>query len=704
MIDEHASVFGVSPGDGSGKGFAFIPVFAVVSDGRLTPIVNPKEAFPTDGNFFVNPDNWLPPRDTPGIWRVRRSREARAGERKAEFSADGRGHPGAFEIIDVAVGSAKPLEVRELLTEGVRIGHVASSPVLVRLTDGTIVGPIRCESLTAPGPPGIFCRSDAFVDLLSRWDEIELLAPFKVPSYKMSRIFSGYLNLPPRSGEYDCATLSEATRIVLKSARVLAAAQPRLTKKQIDAISTALQEVGDAERVQARMPAVKRALTAAASASSESAELMDFLLSQESVMAQLASYRASVRQEELERLVREKAATFEQLKSVQAEVTRATQELVDLQSKAEEKRVLALADADRTVEAVRERIERARQHSVELLSTVELLRPFLVQAIGAPASSALPPAALNLSASPVGGGSEPSPVGSLAELQSRVQQALRTVSILGNAAERLSREVCAALLAGQVPMFRGSLATAVARVCARALGGGGEARRVEIPIGLTESARLLEVFEKTDQESRANGRMAVLLLEGLNVGAVEAYGAGLLARVIERQLTGLPADDSVLVLGTLTDPPSGLPVGESTLALGPVFDTDLLSLAHTPLASPGIDGTLSQANWSGWIGSEKGIAGDSEDVERLCSLAGGGRNVAWRRGVTRAYQTLEQMPHSSSTTLQSLVYGWLLTRMELAARVDDDFLTALNEGKVDGAVADSRIERWEARIRLRQVE
>jgi len=131
-----------------------------------------------------------------------------------------------------------------------------------------------------------------------------------------------------------------------------------------------------------------------------------------------------------------------------------------------------------------------------------------------------------------------------------LEKNLTSLGLLNVSARPLAREVLVAAPLGQLLLFCGSLAEAIAEACAVSL-TGDEPKRVSVTIGSTGPLAWPDEF--------VHGTGAVLI-HGVNRSCLSSYGDPLRKLLTDRVL-GRPVGQLPLLLGTLLDGPSTLPLG-----------------------------------------------------------------------------------------------------------------------------------------------
>lgn len=721
------TIFGISPRQAYNRHYAFVDVVATLVNRRLLPVTNPIEEFPSRGNVHVDESFWIPPVGTGALWRVRRTDEP--GERTAEFSAIARGRPGPLEIISVPVVSATPDTVREFLVSGVTLGYAPADTLLIELDDGVVIGPVKCEPLTTPGAEGFRCRPDAFAELLLRWDTIQVLEPFPVREYR--RIFTSYLDLPASAGWYDAAEFGDCVRAVVKYAAPALGDPPFLTRRQLVQLSRALSDAQFPEKLSARARRVAAALESAALTRDQLDAVIPAALANETVKRELDEVRAQVRAEEAARVSDEEAAARRRIAELKKSAKDVEAKLVQLHKQVVAAEREGAAAAERVVEQIRQRFAEAANDPAGVLASVALLRPFLAPAIppipadsndgphapiggsgtGSASRERTPSRALvvarldnrealvsgDLSSSAVIG-EDPS---TAVQLCARLADELRANGLVVGSARLVARDVIAAGLAGQMPVFAGSIATLVASTCAVSCAGGA-AQVLRVPVGLLDDSGFRDCLDETILRTRGSETLSALVVEGLNRSAFEVYGEALREMVAERVMGIRDRAPALVVLGTLATGPAALPATPALCELGPIIDTDTLTLS-TAVTGPAPHGQrVSSSLWRTWATGARRIEAGSSDISALCSAMAGEESLLWKRVVAVAHACLQALADASpvGTPAQALVAGWLLPRAAAAGVPPSAYEAALRDAgvAVSGTEVDPRVTKLLARL------
>lgn len=230
---------------------------------------------------------------------------------------------------------------------------------------------------------------------------------------------------------------------------------------------------------------------------------------------------------------------------------------------------------------------------------------------------------------------------------------LQATGIAKGASITSARLVVAALIAGQIVQFSGSLADLVADSVAAAI-GGPIFHEWRVPVGLLSDEAAADCVEIVSESS------SCLLLKGANLSAFEVYGAAIRDVVIRRQFLGSSCGDFALI-ASWAQGPAAFPDGGTLAELGPVLDTDTLPMRGMSAKLPQLRyGRLAKEAWIQVDGLETddSIAVTSDMRELLREIGFEGGNL-WSRVASRAYTNLRAMPGGKPEgDLHSLLVSW----------------------------------------------
>lgn len=230
---------------------------------------------------------------------------------------------------------------------------------------------------------------------------------------------------------------------------------------------------------------------------------------------------------------------------------------------------------------------------------------------------------------------------------------LQATGIAKGAAISTARQIVAALIAGQIIQFSGSLADLVADSVAAAI-GGPIFHEWRVPVGLLSDEAASDCVEIVAESS------SCLLLKGANLSAFEVYGAAIRDVVVRRQFIA-PSYGGFALIASWAQGPAAFPDGGTLAELGPVLNTDTLPMRGMSAKLPQLRyGSLAKEAWTQVDGLDidEPMSVTSE-VRELLSEVGFEGGSLWNRVVSRAYTTLRAMPGGKPEgDLHSLLVSW----------------------------------------------
>jgi hypothetical protein len=677
VTSDNGSVFGISLGTWANKDFGFVEVLATVQGDDVIPVDNPKDAFPTEGNIYVSEQYWVPPIGGAAVYRVRETGSGKPGVRHAHFSAIAKGQPGPLEIIPISARSTDAERVRRLLLSGWTLGFGPGRQVLLKTTDGRIMGPVRVEPRNPEVPQSILSRPDAFLDPLGLWRGPEELGTFEARWHGQVRTFASSLHLPPPSSFVDCMELGDCTRLVLKFVSSLKLEGLDFTKKQIEALSSALSQDSTPSRVGSRAERVIAAMKDAVRTGASIEELTTFLLESDVVKQLLSKIEEEAREAEDARLAGQSSEAKQHLAALQARETAVRQELHRLEGQLRAIEKKGPASVDRLTARLLEGIGAFEKNPPDAIANLALVKQL---------SRRSTPHALSLQQ--VHPTSPSTEAGTLSELLAGLEDGFRSLALVQGAAKLQAREVAAAALAGQFVVFRGSLASIFAEFSATTF-GGENTWRVSIPVGLLNGLELEVCVGRVLDHARAKGSLTTLILDNLNLSAFEVYGLQLHDIVARRQFSNDGPTPPLLLFGSLASGGAALPVATTLLDIGPVFSTDVVAFSQSEASVARRTFKIQAAHWDQWRRESPGLVQDTERVVDLQDKLANTTNSLWKRTTNTACRYLTGL--GLQAPLQSLAFGWLIPRATVSGGPAVSLPAELAEGLLDGESPDQRI-------------
>ena len=232
---------------------------------------------------------------------------------------------------------------------------------------------------------------------------------------------------------------------------------------------------------------------------------------------------------------------------------------------------------------------------------------------------------------------------------------LLAVGVTKGAAVGVARQTVAALIAGQIAQFSGSLADLAADAVAAAVGGPAY-HEWRVPVGLVSDEATSDCVEVVTELS------GCLLLKGANLSAFEVYGAAVRDIVVRRQFSA-SSNERLALIASWAQGPAAFSNGGTLAELGPVFDTDTLPMRGVSAKLPQLTfGRLMKESWEQLEGLNNDAFNPavSELGERLREVGfeGGG---LWKRIANHAYAILSAMPGGTpEADLHSLLVSWAI--------------------------------------------
>lgn len=281
------------------------------------------------------------------------------------------------------------------------------------------------------------------------------------------------------------------------------------------------------------------------------------------------------------------------------------------------------------------------------------------------------------------------------KFMSTLVDSLRSIGMQSVAAQVLTHETFAALAAGQLVSFAGSIAPIVAFACARSLAGPNVCR-IRIPIGLIDSTEFDQLFLEVLETSEGKDLLSALIIEGMNLSAPEAYAPRLRQLIAERFFGLNSMGKNLILLATLVDGPSALDIPQELCELGPVFHTDCFEWRDK--WSPRVVGlgSITSDVWKEWRENFGEPPEEWEDIFADFISVAGPPTVLWRRALYLAAAAINRGDTASQfpSLTQSLIFGWLLPH-GLATGVDfTNFDQLLAEGQMDAQKKDDRLVQF----------
>lgn len=232
---------------------------------------------------------------------------------------------------------------------------------------------------------------------------------------------------------------------------------------------------------------------------------------------------------------------------------------------------------------------------------------------------------------------------------------LQACGVMKGAAIATARQILAALSAGQIVQFSGSISDLVADAVAAAI-GGQTFHEWRVPVGLVSDEAAIDCLEVVSETS------GCLLMKGANRSAFEVYGTAIRDVVTRRQFS-LPSYQRLSLIATWTQGPATFPDGGTLAEIGPVFDTDNYSIRGISAKLPELKfGHLARNSWDQIDGfhddSPRALVSELKElIEESLFVPGN----LWTRMADRAYSSLRNIPGGSSKEdLHTVLTLWAL--------------------------------------------
>lgn len=267
-----------------------------------------------------------------------------------------------------------------------------------------------------------------------------------------------------------------------------------------------------------------------------------------------------------------------------------------------------------------------------------------------------------------------------------VSSNLQAVGIVKGEAVATARRIVAALIAGQLIQFSGSLADLVADAVAAAV-GGPIYHEWRVPVGLVSDEAASDCVETIVESSRC------LLLKGANLSAFEVYGAAIRDIVVRHQFNQHDGYERLALIASWAQGPAVFPDGGTLAELGPVFDTDTIHMRGRATKLPSLNfGRLVKDTWRQIDSLDYDAAMPAaEELGDLLREAGFEGGNLWQRIVNNVYMILRAMPEGNPEgDLQSLLVSWAIPWAKAtggpAKEIADIVKRALAEQRVEAAL------------------
>ncbi len=626
--------------------YLFAPAVAEFSNGSWIRLGNAASSYPPSGAIFV-PRELCPTsfrhRDIAG-WEVEDQPHYSESKLGARYRAI-RLVEGPLEVVPVPLASTSPDVRGLLLEEGVAyVTQRLDRSALIEFKDGRIalvrLSPhpsVAHRSIVTPG---------TLAYPLPAWQASQPPSTQVLTLENQTRRIATFQDLPRAPEALDLATLEEALTCAkggLGSAQAVPIAKVRLAIEHLEEAVTSFEGPAWAAR-RARFTTLLDEATEAIDAR----ERWEAFLSQHPLFRSSFDAAISLEKEKLRSSLRvELLAAEPQLKEQIEKLEKEYREWEELIASAREE----VKEQEALWDELSARIE---EQSTARVAVGEQNGAFSAPParpdISSPAVQEMPPHEAignpkeSLRPSQESARSLTSPAQAIQQLEKN----FLSLGLLKVSARLLAREVFVGASLGQLLLFRGSFAGAVAEVCALSL-TGELPRRLSVPLGAIGPLKWSEVLAP---------EATAVLVEGVNRSCFASYGEAL-RELLEQRALGRRSGRLPILLGTLAEGPSTLPVGPEMIAYGPSFDTDCFSWDLRRKAKDSEPGWCDESAWdveekSDWE-AKWGDALD-ETFPKAC--------IAWERIARSALRRLGTVLASDAATQlhSSFAFAWVVPR------------------------------------------
>lgn len=234
-----------------------------------------------------------------------------------------------------------------------------------------------------------------------------------------------------------------------------------------------------------------------------------------------------------------------------------------------------------------------------------------------------------------------------------IRSNLQAVGVTKGKSIAIARQIVAALIAGQLIQFSGSISDLVADAVAAAV-SGPIYHEWRVPVGLISDDAASYCIEIVSKSS------SCLLLKGANLSAFEIYGTAVRDIVMRRPFTKSNYGHITLI-ASLKQGPAVFNGGGLLSELGPVFDTDEFQMRGFLAKRPELSfGRLAKDAWVSLEGLEVNEQSSFiDDFRELLNEADFKGSNLWRQVVNHAHLILRSMPGGNSASdHHSLLAAW----------------------------------------------
>jgi uncharacterized protein YoxC len=235
-------------------------------------------------------------------------------------------------------------------------------------------------------------------------------------------------------------------------------------------------------------------------------------------------------------------------------------------------------------------------------------------------------------------------------------------------ADRVTRTLVAAMIAGQLLQCSGSLADVLGTAAAASC-GGKKVLSWQVPLGLRSTVEANSV-----QRIAESGAAGAVMLRGINRSAFEIYGTGVRDAVVRRHLQRQEGGERLALIATYAEGPATLPMSTSLVELGPLVDTDTLAWGESAEWRSLELGKLVLERQH--FRSPLSFRDEIDEIHRLVDALGTPPTKLWRIIFLRFVNVLFLLPgakfeNSVSVALRAWVLPWAKVKGLGRERVED---------------------------------
>jgi len=258
-------------------------------------------------------------------------------------------------------------------------------------------------------------------------------------------------------------------------------------------------------------------------------------------------------------------------------------------------------------------------------------------------------------------------------------------------AERVTRTMVSAMIAGQLLQCSGSLADILGSAAAASC-GGEKVLVWHVPLGLRSTVEADSV-----RRVAASDAAGAVILRGINRSAFEIYGTSVRDAIVRRHLQRNENVESPALIATHAEGPATLPMSSSLVELGPLLDTDTLAWSDSADWRSMELGKLALKQQD--FRSPLSFRDELDEIHRLVEALGTSPTKLWRMAFSRFINVLYLLPgakfeSSVSVALHAWVLPWAKVKGLGRQRVEDAIRSYAIE-QLNVADVRSALDEWE---------